>query len=71
MWRNDNTHVNSNGMCGLCLGEIYNLILDARFVTLRGGGGFATTCVCEYMSVCLCRWMRYSLAEKVNNFAFS
>lgn len=29
VWRNDRNHVNSNGMCGVCLGEIYNLILDA------------------------------------------
>lgn len=29
VWKNDEIHVNSNGMCGLCLGEIYNLILDA------------------------------------------
>lgn len=27
--RNDKTHVNSNGMYGVCLGEIFNLILDA------------------------------------------
>lgn len=52
MWRNDNTHVNSNGMCGLCLGEIYNLILDARFVTLRGGGGGLRRRAC--VSTCLC-----------------
>lgn len=28
-WKNCKIHVNSNGMCGVCLGEIYNLILDA------------------------------------------
>lgn len=28
MWKNDQIHLNSNGMCGVCLGEIYNLILD-------------------------------------------
>lgn len=29
VWKNDKNHVNSNGMCGVCLGEIYNLILGA------------------------------------------
>lgn len=29
VWRNAKIHVNSNGMCGACLGESYNLILDA------------------------------------------
>jgi len=29
VWKNSKIHVNSNGMCGVRLGEIYNLILDA------------------------------------------
>lgn len=38
-WKNYEIHVNSNGMCGVCLGEIYNLILDALCEHSGGGGG--------------------------------
>lgn len=43
--KNDKIHVNSNGMCRVCLGETYNLILDAlcEHEGGREGGRGATT----------------------------
>lgn len=52
-------HVNSNGMCGACVGESYHLILDALCEHeggggRGGGGGVCNENECLCASTCVC-----------------